>query len=261
MAQRLKGKVALVTGASRGLGRATALRFGQEGAAVAVNFVQRQDDAQSVVQTIEEAGGQAIAVQADMGSRDEVVALVEATLAKFDRIDILVNNAGIVRPASILSLTDEMLDETLDVNVRGVVYSTQTVAPLMIEQRSGTIVNVSSVAAFGTSYPDTTPYAATKAAVVALTKRCALELGPYGVTVNAICPGFIWTDMMAESVDEKDPASATEPLAKRAMLGRVGAPEDIAAAALFLASDEAAFITAQALSVDGGRTDFLSHSG
>ena len=257
MTGRLQGKVALVTGASRGIGRATALRFAREGAAVVVNFAARGDEAEGVVGAIEDAGGGAIAVRANVARRDEVVAMVEAALGHFGRIDILVNNAGVSRAANILNLTDEVLDEMIDVNLRGVIHCVQAVAPSLIERRSGSIVNVASIAGFGTALPDTTPYAATKAAVIALTQRLALELGPHGVNVNTICPGVIGTDMLTANAD----AARLDAMAKKAVLGRIGEPEDIAAAALFLASEEAGFVTAQVLTVDGGRMDFLSHSG
>jgi 3-oxoacyl-[acyl-carrier protein] reductase len=153
-------------------------------------------------------------------------------------------------------MSDEALDEMIGVNLKGVIHCVQAVAPGMIERRSGKIVNIASIAGLGTSLVGNTPYAATKAAVIALTKRLALELGPHGINVNTVCPGFIRTEMAAASVDR----SGFESVARKAVLGRVGEPDDIAHAALFLASDEASFITAQVLSVDGGRTDFLSHS-
>ena len=257
MTGRLAGKSALVTGASRGLGRATALLFAREGAAVAVNYAERGDAAEEVVAAIHQAGGQALAVRADVASQPEVAAMVTQALDAFGRLDVLVNNAGVSHPGSLLTLDETRLDEMIGVNLKGVVHCCRAVAPGMIERRSGKIVNIASIAGLGTALPNTTPYAATKAAVLALTKRLALELGPHGINVNAICPGFIRTEMAAASVDEH----GFEAIAAKAMLGRIGRPEDIAAAALFLASDEADFITAQILTVDGGRTDFLSHSG
>ena len=257
MTGRLAGKIALVTGASRGLGRATALRFAREGAAVAVNYAERGDAAEEVVAAIRQAGGRALALRANVAKQPEVAAMVARALDAFGRLDVLVNNAGVSHPGSLLTLDEARLDEMIGVNLKGVVHCCRAAAPGMIERRSGTIVNVASIAGLGTALADTTPYAATKAAVLALTKRLALELGPHGINVNAICPGFIRTDMAAASVDERGSAA----IPPKAMLGRIGRPEDIAAAALFLASDEADFITAQILTVDGGRTDFLSHSG
>ena len=257
MAGRLAGKIALVTGASRGIGRATALRFAREGAALVVNYAAREDAAREVVEAIHAAGGQAIAARADVASKAQVAAMVAQALDRFGRIDILVNNAGVWRPGSTLTLDEAVLDELIAVNLKGVIHCTQAVAPGMRERGSGTIVNVASIAALLTLTPENTPYTLTKAAVIALTKRLALELGPHGINVNAICPGFIRTDMAAATVDEQ----GVEAFARKAMLGRVGRPDDVAAATLFLASDEASFITAQVLTVDGGRTDLLSRSG
>jgi 3-oxoacyl-[acyl-carrier protein] reductase len=198
----------------------------------------------------------ALAARADVASRAEVSAMVSRAVDRFGRIDILVNNAGIWRPGTTLTIEDEVLDQLIAVNLKGMIHCTQAIAPGMVERPAGKIVNIASIAALLTPIPDNTPYALTKAAVIALTKRLALELGPDGINVNAICPGFIRTEMAAAAVDER----GLETFAGKAMLGRVGRPDDIAAAALFLASDEASFITAQILTVDGGRTDLLSRS-
>ena len=254
MGGRLADKVALITGASRGIGRATALAFAREGATVVVNYVSRADAAEAVVREIEAGGGQAIAVQADVSRRPEVDAMVARALDRFGRVDVLINNAGVGARASTLTMTEADLDRVMAVNVKGVISCVQAVAPGMIERRYGRIVNVSSVAGLGTSLAETTPYAASKAALVGLTKRFALDLGPHGITVNTVCPGSIRTDMT-----RGDTAHAAL-MAEKAILGRQGEPEEVAAALLFLASDEASFITAQVLSVDGGRLDFLSHS-
>ena len=261
MSKRLEGKVALVTGASRGIGRATALVFAGQGATVVVNYSKSREQAHRLVDEIRKAGGQAIAVQADVARKAEVGAMVEETLRRFGKIDVLVNNAGIIHRASILTLTGERLDEMIAVNVKGIIHCTQAVVPQMIERRSGKIVNIGSIASFGTTVGDTTPYAATKAAVIGLTKRLALELGPHGINVNAICPGFIQTEMATSGGSREESEARISDIAKKAMLGRVGEPEDIAYSVLFLASDEASFITGQVLTVDGGRMDFLSHSG
>jgi 3-oxoacyl-[acyl-carrier protein] reductase len=259
--ERLEGKVAVVTGASRGIGKATASVFARHGAAVVVNYAKRHGEARQLIEDIAQAGGRAIAIQADVSRKAEVLAMMERALGEFGKIDVLVNNAGILHRATILTLTEEGLDEMVAVNVKGMIHCTQAVAPHMIERRYGKIVNVSSIAALGTTMPDTTPYAATKGAIVSLTKRMALELGPHGINVNAICPGFIRTDMAVSSSSPQESEAKLAGVEKKTMLGRVGAPEDVAYCALFLASDEASFITGQVLAVDGGRMDFLSHSG
>jgi 3-oxoacyl-[acyl-carrier protein] reductase len=248
------GKVALVTGASRGIGRATALALAAEGAAVVVNYVARQDDAERVTSEIEAGGGQALALRADVSREAEVSALVAEAQHRLGAIDVLVNNAGLFHPGTASSVAEETLDALVAVNVKGVIHCSRGVAPGMIARRYGKIVNVASIAGLGTTAADTTPYAATKAAVIALTKRLALELGPHGINVNAVCPGFVLTEMAASSGWDVDV------IARKAVLNRVGRPEEIARAVLFLASDEASFVTAQALTVDGGRTDFLSRS-
>ncbi|MFQ5899090.1 MAG: SDR family NAD(P)-dependent oxidoreductase [Candidatus Methylomirabilia bacterium] len=261
MSERLIGKVALVTGASRGIGKATALVFARHRAAVVVNYFKGREPAHKLVDEIRKAGGQAIAVRADVARTAEVQAMVEEALGRFGKIDVLVNNAGIFHGGNIQTLTEASLDEMIGVNVHGILHCTQAIAPQMIERRYGKIVNIASIAGLGTALPDTTPYAATKGAIIALTKRLALELGPHGITVNAIAPGFIRTDMTVSSGQREEAEAGLVNLASRAMLGRIGEPEDVAHSALFLASDEASFITGQVLTVDGGRTDFLSHSG
>lgn len=257
MSGRLDGKVALVTGASRGIGRATAQLLAREGAAVIVNFAERREAADAVVENICRAGGQAIAIQANVADRNEVFAMVEQGLTHFSWIDILVNNAGIFRSGTVQTLTETSIDEAIAVNVKGMIYCIQAVIPKMIERRYGKIINLSSTAGIGSTAANTTPYAVSKAAIIGLTKRVALDLRSHGINVNAICPGFIRTDMIGAAL----PPEVIEATVSRTLLGRLGEPNDIAAAALFLASDDASFITAQVVTVDGGRTDLLSHSG
>jgi len=257
---RLENKVALITGASRGLGRAMAIRFADEGASIAVNYVKNRELAEDVCRTIQVVGGKAISVPADVADLSQVEAMVAKTLKEFGRIDILVNNGGISIPAPFLdaSLTD--LDRMIDVNLKGVIHCVRAVARHMMERRYGRILNISSLAGLGTTFPGTTGYAATKAALIVLTKRLAWEFGAHNITVNALAPGFIKTDLSLRPATATGARHDLADVERRTILGRLGEPEDIAHAALFLVSDEASFITAQTLSVDGGRMDFISHS-
>jgi 3-oxoacyl-[acyl-carrier protein] reductase len=176
----------------------------------------------------------------------------------FGRLDVLVNNAGIIHRATLLDAVEAELDAMYAINVKGTWHMIRAAAPALKARGTGRIVNIASLAALGTAISGTSPYAATKAAVIALTKRAALELGRDGITVNAICPGFILTDMLAATAPGGGGNLAA--LADKTMVGRVGRPEDVAEAALYLAGDEAGFVTAQVLTVDGGRLDFLTHS-
>ena len=259
MAGRLKDKVALVTGGSRGIGRAICEVFAREGATVVVNFTSSAKEAKAIAAGIVQAGGTALALQADVAVKSQVTAMVEAVVARFGRIDIVVNNAGILRSGNTLTLNEDELDRMIAVNVKGIIYCVQAAAPGMIQRRYGKIVNLSSVAGLGTAAVDTTPYALTKAAVISLTKRLAVELGPHNINVNAIAPGIVRTDMMQFFGNEADDVRI-EAFSRKAILNRIGAPEDVANTALFLASDESSYMTAQVLAIDGGRMDFLTHS-
>jgi 3-oxoacyl-[acyl-carrier protein] reductase len=246
--RRLEGKVAIVTGSSRGIGKAIAERYAAEGAKVVVNWVGREREAQSVVDTIEKAGGEALSVRADVSSLADVRKLVSATLDRFGRVDILVNNAGVMFTKSVLETTEEEWDRTIDINLKGAYLCAKEVAPIMLQQESGTIVMMSSNS--GLYHPSAmrfTEYVVSKAGMNGLTKALALALGP-NITVNAICPGWIKTEM----VEDTDPEVERRIIAETA-LGRWGTPDDIAGAAVFLASSEAAFITGELLIVAGGR--------
>ena len=259
MAKRLQDKVALVTGGSRGIGRAICEVFAREGASVIVNFASNAEKAEAVVTSIKQAGGRAIALHADVSSPAEVESQVATAIKQLGRIDILVNNAGILVSGNVVHFNEADFDRLIAVNLKGMIHTVKAAAPGMIERKYGKIINLSSIAGFGTAVPETTPYAITKAAIISLTKRLALELGPHGINVNAIAPGFIQTEML-DSMSNVNDRARLEMLAKRAMLNRVGVPEDIANAAVFLASDESSYMTAQVLTIDGGRTDFLTHS-
>jgi 3-oxoacyl-[acyl-carrier protein] reductase len=247
-------RVALVTGSSRGIGRAIALRLARGGAAVAVNYRERRDQAQEVVEAITRSGGRAVAIAGDIASAVDCTRLVEAAREALGPIDILVNNAGVFRRGDLADFDFTQMDGMRNVNVDGLARVTRAVVGDMQARRWGRIVNIASIAGIGTTAVGTTFYAATKAAVITLTRRFALDLGPHGITVNAIAPGFIETDMASQS------GADFAVLAAKAMMRRVGTPDDIAAAAAFLASEDAGFVTAQVLTVDGGRTDFIAHT-
>ena len=255
----MKGQTALVTGASRGLGRAIALRLARAGAAVGVNYMARADLAEEVAEEIRTAGGRAITVRADVGDPDQDRKMVERVTLELGPISILVNNAGTVFRATLESFDPAEMERMRRTNVDGLIQMTRIVAAGMKERGYGRIVNLTSVAGHGTSLPGSTFYAATKAAVSMLTKRFAMELGPHGITVNAVAPGFILTDLVKEGRSEQEYEQLLERMRKNAMAGRVGAPEDIAHAVEFLAAVESSFVTAQVLTVDGGRMDYIGH--
>jgi 3-oxoacyl-[acyl-carrier protein] reductase len=246
--QRLAGKTAIVTGASRGIGLAIALRFASEGANVVVNYVSKAPEAEAVVATIRAAGGTAEAVRADVSDSAEVAALVAATLARFGRIDILVNNAGIMIAEDLDHTTEDDWDRTIDINLKGAYLCSKAVIATMRAQGEGSIINMSSNS--GLYHPSAmrfTEYVVSKAGINGLTKAMALALGPE-IRVNAICPGWIRTDM----IDDQDPEVHARILSETA-LRRWGVPDDIAASAAFLASADASFITGELLIVAGGR--------
>jgi NAD(P)-dependent dehydrogenase (short-subunit alcohol dehydrogenase family) len=247
-------RVALVTGSSRGIGRAIAIRLASDGCAVAVNYRERRDEAEEVVDAIMQTGGRAVAVGADLANASDCERLVEATRQALGPTDILVNNAGIFRKGDIADFDYAQMDEMRSVNIDGLVRVTRAVLKDMQNRRWGRIVNIASVAGMGMSTVGTTFYSATKAAVISLTRRFALDLGQHGITVNAIAPGFIATDMAKQS------GADFGAIAAKAMMRRVGAPEDIAAATSFLTREDAGFITAQVLTVDGGRMDYIGHA-
>lgn len=243
--KQLQDRVAIVTGASRGIGRAVALALAAQGAKVVVNYASSSTAADEVVKAIAQAGGEAIALQADVSKAQEVDNLIEQTLNKFGRIDILVNNAGITRDTLLLRMKPEDWQAVIDLNLTGVFLCTKAVSKTMIKQRSGRIINISSVAG-QMGNPGQANYSAAKAGVIGFTKTVAKELASRGVTVNAVAPGFIETDMTSN-------LSNTEEILKFIPLGRYGKPEEIAGMVRFLAADPAAaYITGQVFNVDGG---------
>jgi 3-oxoacyl-[acyl-carrier protein] reductase len=242
----LSGKVAVVTGASRGIGAAIARRLAREGARVAVNYRRRADAAEQVVAWIEEAGGEAFAVQADVSDLNQITALFDQTLDRFGRLDILVNNAGVSEWRLLADSDAAHYERQFSVNVRGVLFATQEAAR-RIGDSGGRILNITSGAAQATP-PGMSVYSAGKAAVEALTKTFATELGPRGITVNAVSPGLIETNMLHQALTPE----YRQAMIAQTPLGRLGEPEDIAGMVAFLASEEARWITGQVIGVNGG---------
>jgi 3-oxoacyl-[acyl-carrier protein] reductase len=235
------------------------LRLAADGAAVAIVYRRRAADAARVVESIQEKGGRALAVEADLSAGEAAVA-VETVERGLGHVDILVNNAAVFERGDLEDFDFSKMDAMRRTNVDGLVMMTRAVIAGMKERRWGRIINLTSIAATGTSLAGTTFYAATKAAVITLTRRFAMTLGPHGITVNAIAPGYVETEMVVADKSAEERATIHDALAARAMMQRVGAPEDIAHAASFLASEGAGFVTAQVLTVDGGRTDYIAHA-
>ena len=242
----LSGKVALVTGGSRGIGRAIAIRLAAEGAKVAVNYAGNKAAAEEVKAIIEKQGGTAHLIQADVSDASAACEMVERIHAELGGLDILVNNAGITRDTLLIRMKDEDFDAVIGTNLKGVYACTKAAAKIMTKQRSGRIVNLSSVVGEIGNIGQTN-YAAAKAGVIGFTKAAAKEFAARGITVNAVAPGFIDTDMTAVLKD-----SIREKLIENIPLGALGKPEHVADAVIFLVSDAASYITGQTLNVDGG---------
>ncbi|MEH1917262.1 3-oxoacyl-[acyl-carrier-protein] reductase [Nostoc sp.] len=241
----LQDKVAIVTGASRGIGRAIAIELASQGAIAVVNYANSSAAAEAVVTEITAAGGQAIAIQADVSKSAQVDALVKSVMEKFSRVDILVNNAGITRDNLLLRLKTEDWQAVIDLNLTGVFLCTRAISKIMLKQRSGRIINITSVAGL-MGNPGQSNYSAAKAGVIGFTKSVAKELATRGITVNAVAPGFISTDMTSDLNNPED-------ILKYIPLGRFGQPEEIAGMVRFLAADPAAaYVTGQVFNVDGG---------
>lgn len=242
----LEGKVALVTGASRGIGRAVAIQLAQSGADVAVNYSGSEAAAQETVDAILALGRKAIKIKANVANAEEVAAMVEETHKTFGHIDILVNNAGITRDGLLMRMKDEDFDAVIDINLKGVYLVTKAVSKIMMKQRAGHIINMTSIVGLMGNAGQAN-YAASKAGVIGFTKSCAKELASRGITVNAIAPGFIDTDMTGVL-----PEKVKEAMVTQIPLGRMAKAEEVAAVTTFLASDFASYITGQVINVDGG---------
>ncbi|MFC1933265.1 SDR family NAD(P)-dependent oxidoreductase [Chloroflexota bacterium] len=249
---RLDGKVAMITGGASGLGKEMAITFAQEGADIVISYLS--SDPVNIIDEVKNTGRKVIAVKADVAKKDEVNRLVSEAINTFNKIDILVNNAGghHDKRAGLLELEEEDWDEVVDANLKGTFLCTQAVAKHMIPRKYGKIVNLSSVAGVNPAPGSGPVFPATKAGIIMLTRACAYELGPYGINVNVIAPGFVPTE---RSYTRRTPAELEVIIKQREMssaLGRVGTPKDIANLTLFLASDESSFITGQLIVSDGG---------
>lgn len=245
---RLAGKVALVTGSSRGVGRAIALAYAREGASVVVNYTSNQTAGEEVISAIQEMGGKAILVKADVAKAADAEALVQKGIEEFGDLDILVNNAGFSRPAMLLKMTEDQWDQVLDIHLKGAFFCTQFAGRHMKEKNKGKIINVTSVAGIVGTVGQIN-YSAAKGGLLSFTKSAARELARYNICVNVICLGIVATDMTEKiRTDEK----LKEIYMNRILLKRFAEPDDISPAFIFLGSDDASYITGQLMCVDGG---------
>jgi len=253
---KLKNKIALVTGGSRGIGRATAIKFAEEGADIVLNYRSNEEEAEETCKKILSKGVKCFKAKYDLSKLSEAKELVDKTLEKFGRVDILFNNAGIML-TNTTNLDD--LERMVKTNLYSMVYLIENLRE-NFRKNGGKIVNVASIAGITTALEGTTFYSITKGAVITLTRRYAFDLGKYKVHVNAIAPGYIETDLTKKGKTEEEWKKIVESVSSKTILGRIGKPEDIAKVALFLASDDSDFITGQVIVVDGGRIDYITHS-
>jgi len=241
----LRGKVAIVTGAARGIGKSIAMKLALAGANVVIADVE-EEMAKSAAKEISQKGSETISVMVNVSSLSSVEEMVKKTLDKFGRIDILVNNAGVTRDALVMRMKEEDWNLVLDVNLKGAFNCIKVVSPIMVKQRAGKIVNIASIVGISGNAGQAN-YSASKGGLIALTKTCAKELASRQINVNAVAPGFIETSMT-----ERLPAEVKERLSSQIPFGKIGKPEDVASAVLFLVSEEAAYITGEVVKVDGG---------
>jgi len=244
---RLPGKVAIITGAGRGIGHATSLKFGREGAIVITCDINA-DQAQQAANDVNEAGGEALGYQIDVRDQASITRMVESVVARYGRIDCLVNNAGIVQDSTLKNMTEEQFDSVIEINLKGVYNCTKAVVDVMLKQSSGVILNASSIVGIYGNFGQTN-YAASKFGVIGMVKTWARELGRKGIRANAVCPGFVLTPILG-----KIPEKVLKALEDRVPLGRLAKPEEIANTFAFLASDEASYINGAVIEVSGGLT-------
>ena len=246
MPPNLEGHVALITGASRGIGRAIALRLASDGAKIAVNYNSGETPAQQLVDEITANGGEAVAIQADVSDEAQVKSMVAQIRKKWKRLDVLVNNAGVRNDRLLMRMTTKEWDDTLNVNLRGAYFCTKAALPLMVRQRRGRIIYISSVVGVAGN-PGQANYAASKAALIGLAKSVAKEVARRNVTANALAPGYILTEMVEELSDD-----LKAQVLSRVPMNRLGVPDDVTGIVAFLCSDEASYITGQTIRIDGG---------
>ena len=249
---RFDGKVIMITGGTRGIGRAIAEAFLREGARVAITYVRSDERARELERT------GVLAIRCDVSRRDEVRKAAEIVRDRFGDVNVLINNAGIMYLMPLEEFNEELFDRMMGVNVKGIIYMTLELLP-QLKRTRGVIINIASNAGIGTAFEGTTYYAITKASVIILTKRMAFELGKYGIRVNAIAPGWVETDMTTANRLPEEVEKVKALVRSRTMLNMTGVPEDIANVTLFLASEDARYITGQTIVADGGRIDYLTH--
>lgn len=246
MEKRFNKKVAVITGAGDGMGRQFALDLAREGAAVVVTDIDR-DAVDRVVAEIEHAGGRALGIACDVSSRAQIDTAIAQTVSEYGSVDILINNAGLLVPGTIEETSDELIDRTLDINVKGILYAIRRVTPLMKAKRYGRIVNIASITGKRGDNSTVFVYGASKGAVISLTRSAARELGPFGITCNAVAPHAIMTRMMRYWDDAKKESAAAQ-----IPVRRLGTTQDVSRLVLFLASDESSFITGETVNINGG---------